>query len=75
MTKVITYGVAGRNETLSLTRAQEAMLLRAGVWPRNKYGHYTSVQYGLHRGEPTYTDAAVYSALADGRLSPEIALT
>lgn len=74
MAKVITYGVAGRGETIDLTRTQERMLRRANLWPRNRYGHYTSVHHGLHQGEPTYTDSEIAAAIETGKISDHIAL-
>lgn len=75
MIKIVTYGVAGRGETIGLTPKQERMLRSAGVWPRNRHGHYTNVQHGLHGGEPTYTDTEIAAAIEAGQISEYIALT
>lgn len=69
VTKVVTYQ-AGEYGRINLTPRQELMLRKAGVWPRN----YVDVYYGLHRSEPTYTDADIVAAIATGRLSDHVAL-
>jgi hypothetical protein len=42
---------------ISVTPKQERMADDAGVWPKDPKGaEYCEVLYGLHEGEPTYTD-------------------
>lgn len=59
MFKIVTYqSPAGKR--LSLTPRQERMIEASGFWPRDSIGQeYCSVHNGLHRGEPTYTDAEI----------------
>lgn len=64
MTKVITYQ-SPAGATISLTRTQATKLTRAGAWPKDSRGQeFCSVSYGLHAGEPTYTDAEIMSIVA-----------
>lgn len=62
--KVVTYQ-SPNGDTINLTRAQASKLTAARMWPRDYRGQeYCSVSHGLHRGEPTYTDAEI-AALID----------
>lgn len=58
MTLVITWQSPSGN-VMHITPAQEALLGRHGVWPKDNQGReYCSVAHGLHDGEATFPETA-----------------
>ena len=65
-TKVITYSTP-RGNSIDITPAQERRLAKAGMWLTDARGEeYCQVRYGLHVGEPTYTDEQIRDHTAAG---------
>jgi hypothetical protein len=59
MTRIITWqSPSGR--TIAVTRRQEKMMRKAGLWFRDsRGGEFCSVSHGLLAGCPTWTDVQV----------------
>jgi len=62
MSAVTTYG-SPSGRTIHLTVAQECLLQKHDVWPKDNQGReYCKISHGLHEGKPTFSDDAALLA-------------
>jgi hypothetical protein len=66
MIKIITWQ-SPSGHAITITRRQEKMMRKAGLWFRDSHGdEFCSVSHGLHVGCPTWTDTQVEKIIQKG---------